>query len=82
MEDLLKILVGAFGSVITAGAGFIVWWFKYTQKRLDKLEGEKKEKDTRIQSLHNGFREEVNNRLISLEHDVILIKKTVVKEDK
>jgi len=24
MEDLLKILVGAFGSVITAGAGFIV----------------------------------------------------------
>lgn len=75
MEDLLKIIVGVLGTIIVAGGSLVVSYFKSLQKKLEALETDKKEKEAKIQHLHNGFREEVNNRLINIEKQFDLIVK-------
>jgi len=84
MEDLLKVLVSVFSSIVVAGGGLVIAWLHNKTK---KLEAEKKVKDTRIQELQNGFREYVykeisgvKTSISELTADVQVIKKYLVKE--
>jgi len=68
-----------------AAEGLGVTYFNYLQRRLETLESEKKEykdkkeqKEEEIKHLHNGFREDVHNRLIDLERDIEVIKEAIL----
>lgn len=56
MDELRNILIGVLGTIIVAGGGVIVAYFNYLKKKLEALENDKKNKEAKIQELHNGFR--------------------------
>lgn len=82
MEGLQNIIITALGTIIVAGVGVITAWFNYFKRKIDGLEKDKKEKEEDIQHLHNGFREEVNNRLCNLEEKISLIVNYLKEEKK
>ena len=74
MEDLIKTLVIALCSVVTAIAGAICAWLKKKVKALEKEKNrykqEKHNKEKEIQVLHNGFRENVYNQLVEIRKKI------------
>lgn len=82
MDSLRDIIITSLGTIITVGTGVIVAYFKHIHRKLDKLETDKKDKETQIQHLHNGFRDEVKNEIIEVKQEIKLIKQYLIKENK
>jgi len=73
MENIKEIIIGVLGAVIVAGGSALVAYFKSLQNKLGVLEAKNKEKEAKINHLHNGFRDEVKAEITALKEQVSLI---------
>lgn len=55
------------GTIIVAGASFVVAWFNFLKKKIEEYANIHRQKDIEINDLKNGWRKRMEDRLDRIE---------------